>query len=71
MLTLWWEFSNESSGVCYEVLPHPHKPRVRAFLSVADPDDFNRCRIAIERAFDYGKVSPELRAALTKPEGEE
>lgn len=51
-----WEHVNDTAAVAYETLPHPHKPRVRAWISVADPDDLHRCMMGVERALDYGKV---------------
>lgn len=64
MSGLRWQLVNDSAAIAWLDLPHPHKPRARAWISVSDADDLHRCMIAIERALKYGKVPPEVRAAL-------
>lgn len=64
MRRIRWEHINDSAALAYDTPPPPKRPKPVAWISVTDPDDLHRCMVAIERALDYGKVPPEVRAAL-------
>lgn len=66
MMRVHWKLVGDSAACAYEVLPHPKQDRVLAWVSVADPRCLHRCMVGVERALDYGTVSPEVREALER-----